>query len=373
MSDLTLILLAAGESRRFKAGVKKQWIRIGQEPLWQHVTNRFIESDLFAYVIIAAHPDEIDYMRLHGDYTIITGGPTRQTSLKNALKQVTTDYVMVSDVARGCIDAEVIERLIASKTEADCIVPALKVHDTVVYDGNTIDRDALLRIQTPQLSNTSILRQALSGAGEYTDESSAVVAAGGSRHFIDGDERAQKLTLLGDLAALECLKAPAQTQLSGGGLDVHAFDTSGQMVLCGVPIDHPVGFAAHSDGDVAVHALIDALLGAAGMGDIGMLFPDTDSAYENIDSTILLAETVSRLRRYGFGIVNVDLTIAAQTPRLATYKTAMRNRLSQVLGLPAVRVNVKATTTEKLGFIGRKEGVAVLANATLHYVDWTKL
>lgn len=373
MSDLTLILLAAGDSSRFQCGVKKQWIRIGDQPLWEFVTNRFIDSNLFAEVIVAGHPEEVDYMRLHGDYTVVAGGGSRQASLQNALRGVRTPYVMVTDVARGCIDGDLIARLIDAREQADCIVPVLKVHDTVVYEGRTIDRDSLLRIQTPQLSKSDVLKAALQTEEAFTDESSAVVAQGGSRHFVEGDEAAHKLTTLADLAALECLEGPSAVTLCGTGMDVHAFDTQGSMVLGGVAIDHPVGFKAHSDGDVAIHALIDALLGAAGIGDIGTLFPDTDDAYKGIDSGLLLERTVALLKRYGFGIVNADITVAAQTPRLSPYKEAMRRRLGDMLGLPPVRVGVKATTTEKLGFVGRKEGVAVLASATLNYMDWTQL
>jgi 2-C-methyl-D-erythritol 4-phosphate cytidylyltransferase/2-C-methyl-D-erythritol 2,4-cyclodiphosphate synthase len=372
LSDLTLILLAAGDSSRFRTAVKKQWLRIGEEPLWEYVTKSFMRSGFFSRIVVVGHPDETGYMRSHGDYTVTEGGNTRQQSLRNALSLVDTPHVMVSDVARGCIPPRLLSRLVDARDEADCIVPALMVHDTVVYEGNTIDRNALLRIQTPQLSRTAALRDALDTPHEYTDESSAIVAAGGSRHFVEGDESARKLTTLADLAALECLEPPARTVLCGNGFDVHAFDTGGTMVLGGVGIDHPVGFKAHSDGDVAIHALIDALLGAAGLGDIGTLFPDTDSAYENIDSARLLERTCTLLERYGFTAVNADVTIAAQVPRLAPYKEAMRRRLAEILKLPPIRVNVKATTTEKLGFVGRKEGVAVLANATITYYDWTR-
>lgn len=373
MSDLTLILLAAGSSSRFEAGVKKQWIRIGELPLWEFVTKRFTDSGLFSRIVITAHPEDVAYMKRHGNYEIVSGGNSRQASLKAALANVDTPYVMVSDVARGCIDDGLLRRLLERRNDADCIVPAVKVHDTVVYEGNTIDRSALLRIQTPQLSRTDVLKAALQGEKEYTDESGAIVAYGGTRRFVDGDEGAQKLTTLSDLASLPCLEAPSKTTFCGNGLDIHAFDTKGTMVLGGVTIDHPVGFKAHSDGDVAIHALIDALLGAAGIGDIGMLFPDNDDTYKDMDSSVLLERTCEKLARYGFGIVNADITIAAQTPKLMPYKTPMRERLAAVMQLPPVRVSVKATTTEKLGFVGREEGVAVLASATLNYIDWTRL
>ena len=372
MSDITLILLAAGESSRFSFPVKKQWLRIGDEPLWQFVTNRFMSTERFAKAIVTAHADETDYMRAHGDYVVVEGGASRQHSLRNALEHVKTPFVMVSDVARACVDAELIERLVEAKGEADCIVPVLAMHDTVVYRGETIDRSAVFRVQTPQLSRTAALREALRNETEYTDESSAIVAAGGSRLFVGGDEHARKLTTLADLPALKCLQPPKNVTLCGTGFDVHAFDTEGTLVLCGVEIEHPVGFKAHSDGDVAIHALIDALLGAAGMGDIGTLFPDTDEAYAGIDSAVLLARTCERLRRFGFVVVNVDIAVAAQTPRLAPYIAAMRRRLADILAIAPVRVSVKATTTERLGFVGRKEGVAVMASATLNYLNWTR-
>jgi len=144
------------------------------------------------------------------------------------------------------------------------------------------------------------------------------------------------------------------------------------MKLCGVSIDVDYGFAAHSDGDVAIHALIDALLGAAGMGDIGELYPDTESAYAGADSTRLLEDTLNRIRAFGLEVGNVDMTILAQAPRLLPYKAQMRSRLAGLLGIAAHRVNIKATTAEKLGFVGRKEGVTVHAVATLNYFNWKK-
>ncbi len=370
MSDLTLILLAAGNSSRFKTAVKKQWLRIGHDPLWLYVTNRIKESLPDVTVVIAAHADEIPFMRSLCDYTIVQGGTSRQQSLKNALAEVHTPYVMVSDIARSCIDPDLIGRLIAAKEAADTIVPVLDVHDTVVYEGSTIEREKVKRVQTPQLSRTDVLRRALETATEYTDESSAVVAAGGSRAFIPGDPGAAKITLTSDLAGLECLNPPSSAVFTGNGFDVHAFEEGKPMVLGGLPIDSPRGFKAHSDGDVAIHALIDALLGAACLGDIGMLFPDSDDTYKNIDSKTLLHECVSRLHRFGFVILHADITIIAQEPRLAPYKELMRATLAPILQIPSARLSVKATTTEHLGFVGRKEGVAVMATASVHYFDW---
>ena len=220
------------------------------------------------------------------------------------------------------------------------------------------------------MSKTDVLRKALETNEEFTDESSAIVAIGGTREFILGDEDAQKITYVEDLNKISCLIPPSNDTFSGNGFDVHAFDTQGVMWLGGVKIDSDFGFIAHSDGDVAIHSLIDALLGAAGMGDIGMIFPDNDEQYKGIDSKELLRRVVTKIYNLGYIIVNVDLTIAAQTPRLAQYKDLMRETLATVMQIDKFRVNIKATTTEKLGFIGRSEGVGVWSNANLKYFNW---
>ena len=372
MSDITLILLAAGNSSRFGLPVKKQWLRIDHEPLWQFVADQFNSTALFSNIIITSHKEEVPFMEGFCDYTIVEGGETRQQSLKNAIKNVTTSYVLVSDIARACIDEQLIQTLIDAKELADVVVPTLSVNDTIVYENNTIDRDKVKRIQTPQLSKTESLKKALQTDEEFTDESSAIVASGGTRHFVDGSEDAHKITYIQDLTKLPCIKAPSNATLVGNGFDVHAFEEGREMVLGGVKIDVDYGFKAHSDGDVAIHALIDALLGAAGLGDIGMLFPDNDNSYKNIDSKELLRTTVLRLHQFGLVVLNADITIAAEAPRLSNYKSQMRSTLAQLLHIPASRMNVKATTTEKLGFIGRKEGVGVMASVTLNYYDWTQ-
>ncbi len=370
LSDLTLVLLSAGSSSRFDSSVKKQWLRIQHKPLWQYVADKFSHSGLFSQIIIVASEDDIAFMQNYADYSFVKGGSSRQHSLQNALLHVKSEYVLVSDIARACISESLLQKILAQKEEADCIVPYLHVTDTIVYENSTIDREKVKRIQTPQLSRTKILQKALQTPTEFTDESSAIVAYGGTRTFVAGDEDAYKITFTQDLNRLPCLKAPSSDILSGNGFDVHAFDDKGQMVLGGVKIDADYGFKAHSDGDVALHALIDALLGAAGMGDIGMLFPDNDSAYKGIDSKELLQRVVGKIYSYGFEIVNADITIAAQKPRIANYKDAMRKTIAEILKIDKARVNVKATTTEKLGFIGRSEGVGVIANANLKYFNW---
>jgi len=373
LSDLTLILLAAGNSSRFESDVKKQWLRINHKPLWQFVADRLQKTGYFKKIIITSSSEDIEFMRTYSDYTFIEGSSTRQKSLENAVKEVNSEFVLVSDIARSCISESFLEAIISKIGKSDCIVPFLKVTDTVVYENETIDRDKVKRIQTPQLSRTIVLKNALKTDKDFTDESSAIVANGGSRKFILGEEDAHKITYIQDLNKLPCLETPSNDTLSGTGFDVHAFDDKGDMYLGGVKINSEFGFKAHSDGDVAIHALIDALLGAAGMGDIGMLFPDNDDLYKGIDSKELLKKVVTKINNFGFLIVNVDITIAAQKPRIGSYKLPMRQTIAKILRIDNSRVNIKATTTEKLGFIGRGEGVGVIANANLKYYDWTKI
>ena len=373
LQDLTLILLAAGSSSRFECDVKKQWLRIGHEPLWQFVARKCVETKLFDKIVITSSKEDIEAMKNYDSFSFVEGSTTRQRSLKNALKEVESDYVLVSDIARSCVSEEFLKKIISKKGEADCIVPYLKVSDTIVYENETIDREQVKRIQTPQLSRTSVLKNSLDTDKEFTDESSAIVANGGSREFILGESEANKITFIQDLNSISCLSQPSSDILSGTGFDVHAFDDNEEMYLGGVKIESSFGFKAHSDGDVAIHALIDALLGAAGMGDIGEMFPDSSDEFKDIDSKILLQRVVKKINSFGFIIVNVDLTIAAQTPRIGKYKLQMRKTISDIIGCDSNRVNIKATTTEKLGFIGRSEGVGVIANANLKYFDWTKI
>ena len=373
MSDTTLILLGAGGSTRFKVDVKKQWLYSGDTPLWLHVAQTFASVGAFKKIIVVSSKEEIDFMQNFANFLYVEGGDSRQASLTHAMEHVDSEYVLVSDIARCCIDKETIQRILDAKTKASCIVPVLSVVDTLYLEGTPIDREKAKIIQTPQLSIARILKKALETTKSFTDESSAIAYLGESVAFVAGSPMAHKLTTIEDLAKLSCLKAPSPKTLTGFGVDIHPFESGKTMFLCGVQIDTAYGFKAHSDGDVAIHALIDALLGAAGMGDIGMMFPDNDATFKGIDSKELLSVVVAKLRRFGFVIVNVDITIAAEKPRIGNYKTAMRKTLSTLLNIQSQRVNIKATTTEKLGFIGRGEGVGVIANANLKYFDWTTI
>ncbi len=373
MSDITLVLLSAGKASRFRKNsyVKKQWLYIDDEPLWLFVAKRFLNFYNFSKVIIVSSKDEVNYMKSFDDrFLYVEGGRHRQESIKNALEFVKSEYVLVSDVARACVTKQMIEEIIASKQKADVVVPALGVADSVVYKEESIDRDEVKLIQTPQLSKTKILKKAVEKKELFNDDSSAIRADGGSVFFTKGNILAKKITTFADLEEIKCLKAPKELYFCGNGYDVHKFCKDRDMYLCGVKIDTPLGFEAHSDGDVAIHALIDSLLGAIGAGDIGELFPDSNEEFKDIDSKLLLKRVVDFVMSVGFEIVNVDITIQAQKPKLSKYKLEMRKTLADILKIEPIRVNVKATTTEGLGFVGREEGVAVIATSQVKIYNW---
>lgn len=371
MQNVTLIVLCAGNSSRFKHNTKKQWLRIENEPLWLNVTRKLSSYSNFEKVIVCSHKNELNYMKnFCDDFTFIEGGSTRQESIVNSLKEVTTSHVMISDVARACIPKSVIIELLENKDNADCIVPVLNVSDTVVYEDKTINREKVKLIQTPQLSNTKILKESLNTKIEYTDDSSAIKAGNGSIKYIKGSIESKKLTFGDELDSLPSLKAPSNNFFTGTGFDIHQFEDKRDMFLGGIKLPTDYGFKAHSDGDVLIHSLIDALLGACGAGDIGEFFPDTSAEFKDIDSKILLKNIVEFIYNVGYEIVNVDLTIIAQIPKINPHKNEIKNSISKLLGIEKPFVNIKATTAEKMGFIGRSEGVAVQSIATLKYYDW---
>ena len=373
MLDTTLIILCAGNSTRFQALPKKQWLRCGNKPLWLNVAKKLSSYADFEKTIVVGHKNELNYMKNYSsDFIFVAGGDTRQESMENSLQNVTTKYVMITDVARSCIPKKVIKSLLKNKTKAECIVPYLNVSDTVVYKNNTIKRDDVKLIQTPQLSQTEIIKKALKNSETFTDDSSAIKNIGGTVFYIKGSSLSKKLTFGDELEELNCLKKPNNDTFVGTGIDIHPFEKNKQMVLGGVKIDCEYGFKAHSDGDVLIHSVIDALLGAIGAGDIGEFFPDTDDKYKNIDSKELLKYIVKFVSNVGYEINNIDLTIIAQIPKINPHKVKIKEKLSKLLKIPSYKINIKATTAEKLGFIGREEAVAVQSIASLKYYDWTK-
>jgi 2-C-methyl-D-erythritol 4-phosphate cytidylyltransferase/2-C-methyl-D-erythritol 2,4-cyclodiphosphate synthase len=372
LQDISLILLGAGSGSRFKLPPKKQWIWSGTKPLWLQVADNFQAIGEFQKTIIVSSKEDIVSMSKFADYLFVEGGRSRQASLKKGLKYVQTPFVLVSDIARCCLDKDMIGRIVSSKKHNSCVVPTLKAVDTLYFKGSPLNREDVQIIQTPQLSCTETLKRALDTGEEFTDDSSALASIGGEIIFVEGSPKAHKLTTVQYLSKLSCLSPPSKRALVGFGIDIHPFEEGKKMYLCGVEMESDFGFKAHSDGDVAIHALIDALLGASGLGDIGEFYPDSSEKYRGISSTQLLEDTVTRLTSYGFVIGNVDISIIAQTPRVSNYKQKMRFNLAKLLNLTPNLVNIKATTAEKLGWIGRKEGVAVEAVATLYYYDWTE-
>ena len=373
MSDITLVVLCAGESSRFELSVKKQWIRIDNEPLWLNVSNRLSSYSDFNKTIVVGHKDELTYMEnFSEDFTFVAGGKTRQQSIVNALKNVNSKYVMITDVARCCVPKKIIKNLIHNRKDASIIVPTLKVADTVVYEENTINRDNVKIIQTPQLSNTKLLKKATNVETDFTDDSSAIKSIGGTVKYIKGSEKSTKITFGEEINSLNCLKKPNNHTFIGNGIDIHQFEKKKQMVLGGVNIDSEVGFKAHSDGDVLIHSVIDALLGACGAGDIGEFFPDTDSKYKNADSKKLIEYIVKFITNVGYKIINIDLTILAEKPKINPHKKAIKSTMASLLNIEKQQINIKATTAEKMSFVGREEGVVVLSSASLKYYDWTQ-
>lgn len=336
-------------------------------------------------VVAAALPrDKID--------TVI-GGASRQESVLNGLKALANraapgDWVVVHDAARPCLSAADLAALIdalPNQDESDHgggtgAVLAAPIHDTVKRerDGiavDTVDREGLWRALTPQVFGYARLRRALEDVVHQgtavTDEAQAMERIGVRARLVRGSPFNIKVTRNEDLAMAEAIlrgTAPPKEQPTmriGQGFDVHAFGEGDHVVLGGVTIAYERGVIAHSDGDVVIHALCDAVLGALGLGDIGQHFPDTDLTYRGADSRVFLREVAARMREAGLALVNADITVLAEAPRIVKHKPAMASNLAADLGVPPQAINIKATTTEKLGFVGRGEGLAASAAVLL--------
>ncbi|WP_299546750.1 2-C-methyl-D-erythritol 2,4-cyclodiphosphate synthase [uncultured Helicobacter sp.] len=398
MPKIALILLGAGESTRFrdltqvptktneqKNAVtklpKKQWIRLNEIPVWLKVAKELHSIYPFCDFVLSAMESEIFYMRkyldfYHLNFKLACGGVTRQDSLKNAIALLDSnvEFVFVSDIARCNISQTLCQRILKEVGKYDCVVPFLKIQDTIAYEDLTLQylkRECLKIIQTPQLSRLSKLKVAFK-KGNFTDESSGICAIGGSVGFVEGEQTARKLTFLQDLKSLN-LPPPSNQTLIGIGGDIHALTSGDGIILGGIPISCPYRLIAHSDGDVCLHALCDAILGAIGAGDIGEWFPDNSLTYKGADSKQLLAKVVNFAYSVGYSFKQADLTIFAQKPKISPFKSAMESQIATLLGIPNFKVNVKATTTEKLGFIGREEGIFVQASVVLGYFNWKNL
>lgn len=311
------------------------------------------------------------------DAVFIPGGKERADSVFNGLEAVESpdDLVLVHDGARPLVTAKLIRRCVACAEKHRGAVPALKNADTLKKadpDGRvitTVDREGIYRVQTPQCFYAGDLKAAYAAARgrRFTDEAALMENAGFPVWLCEGDPANIKLTAPEDLVMANRLVS--RVYRTGFGLDAHRLTEGRRLVLCGVDIPFEKGLDGHSDADAPLHALADALLGAAAMGDIGKLYPDNDDRYLGISSMLLLKDTAERVRREGFDIVSCDITVVCQRPKLAPYIPEMRRNIASCLGVAPGRVSVKATTTEKMGYEGRGEGISAHACATLSQED----
>jgi 2-C-methyl-D-erythritol 4-phosphate cytidylyltransferase/2-C-methyl-D-erythritol 2,4-cyclodiphosphate synthase len=307
-------------------------------------------------------------------YKIAYGGETRRDSVRNGLDALPDDcgFVAIHDAARPFVTGGLIERVFEAAEESGAAIPAIGVTDTTIDidDGvSYLIRDKLRSVQTPQIFLTPIIKEAhcaASDSDKYTDDASIVIACGHPVTVVEGEQTNIKLTYAyqfdNSFAKTDTHCAPL---LVGFGYDVHQLVPDRDLVLCGVYVPHTLGLLGHSDADVATHALMDAILGGAAMGDIGKHFPDSDPAYSGIYSIELLRRVISIVEARGYNIVNVDITIAAERPKIAKYIEDMRQNLANAMHIDVNYISVKATTTERLGFVGREEGIAAFAVCSL--------
>ncbi len=374
MPTAAVIVPAAGRGIRMGEGLAKQYRPLGDRPVLWHTLARLQACPRIGRIIVAIHADDDERFRqVAADpffdklQAPVGGGATRSDSVRAGLRALTDEeLVLVHDAVRPWVSMDLIERVVEAAAEHGAAVPALPVTETIkVVEGDrvieSLDRSRLYRAQTPQGFRRALLESAFQSSGPApppTDEASMLERAGIPVRMVRGEPDNVKITHPADLRTSAEVRA-------GLGYDVHAFAAGRPLILGGVRIPADRGLAGHSDADVLAHAVIDALLGAAGLGDIGRLFPDDDPEYEGISSLVLLERVGDRLRGVRAEVIHVDAVVMAQAPKLAPHAGAMAEALAGALGIGADRISVKATTTERLGFIGRQEGIAAQAVATV--------
>ncbi len=371
------IVPAAGSGRRLGLATPKQYLYLGDRTILQRTVDTLCACAWIRTILVVVAPDDQiaeDLLRDRPRVRVCkVGGQTRRDSVRAALaclEQVADqDWILVHDAARPALTAQLLERL-KEGVQNDPVggLLALPIADTVKRQtsgslhrsADTVDRDGLWQAQTPQVFRRGLLQKALDQAPSATDEASAIESLGQQPLLILGARENFKVTTLEDYALMQQLLTAATAKpvfRIGQGYDVHALVPGRRLLLGGVEIASDLGLLGHSDADVLTHALIDALLGAAALGDIGQHFPDHDPQYAGADSLQLLSETLVKVRLVGYVPVNIDATVIAQTPRLASYIEAINANLQRVCAMPAGSINVKAKTNEKLGFEGRSEGI----------------
>jgi len=368
------LIVAAGFGSRTGGDTPKQFRMVRGKPMLRHSYAEFASHPEIDDIVVAiAEGQEADARAaLTGlpDATFVTGGATRRESVRNGLQAISeasgADFVLIHDAARPFLTHRVIDDLINALLESTGAVPALPVVDSLARgDGTlsgTVARENLWRIQTPQAFHfDAILAAHLNWSGdEPTDDARMLMAMDQQVRIIQGEEALAKFTFASDFAGQD-MKPSIR---SGSGFDVHRLVPDEELWLCGVHIPHDKGLAGHSDADVAMHALTDAILGAMALGDIGDHFPPSDAQWRGASSDRFLSHAIQLARDAGYDLANADITIICEAPKIGPHKNVMRARLAAIMAVDVARVSVKATTTEMLGFTGRGEGIAAQAVAS---------
>jgi 2-C-methyl-D-erythritol 4-phosphate cytidylyltransferase / 2-C-methyl-D-erythritol 2,4-cyclodiphosphate synthase len=372
------ILVAAGSGSRFGADIPKQFLTLAGKPVIRHAAEALAAETALLQPVGDGSQIEDLLAGIWGCLPSVPGGATRQDSVRAGLEALVPhapDVVLVHDAARPIIPAGTIPALLAALAEAAGAIPGAPVADTLkrVERGvimETVPRTGLFRAQTPQAFRFGTLLEAhRSGLTGATDDASLLEAAGLSVEVVAGSDDNIKLTYPEDLTRLErIMSVPLQPRV-GTGYDVHVLEAGRPLYLCGVRIEHEKGLAGHSDADVGIHALCDAIYGALAEGDIGRHFPPSQAAWKDADSARFLRHAAERIAARGGRLVNADVTLICERPKITPHAAAMMQRLAELLGVDAGRISVKATTTERLGFTGRGEGIAAQAVVSILVPD----
>jgi 2-C-methyl-D-erythritol 4-phosphate cytidylyltransferase/2-C-methyl-D-erythritol 2,4-cyclodiphosphate synthase len=391
MTDrVAAVVVAAGRGLRAGGDVPKQYRPILGEPVIRPSLVALAEHDGIAAVQPVIHPDDAALFRAASQgldlLPPVNGGALRQASVRaglEALEPRCPDLVLVHDAARPFASAALIARAIAAARASGAAIPVVPVADTVKtvdaagYVTGTIDRAPLRLVQTPQAFGFAALLKAhhrakAAGREDFTDDAALAEWAGLTVTTFEGEAGNVKLTSNEDFARAEVAKLAGLSDVrTGFGFDVHQFGDGDHVMLGGVRIPHGRGLSGHSDADVVLHALVDAILGALADGDIGVHFPPTDPRWRGASSDRFFAFAVERLRARGGRIAHLDVTVVCEAPRIGAHRDAIRARIAAIAALPIERVGVKATTSEKMGFTGRGEGMAAFANATVR-LPWNE-
>ena len=366
------IIVAAGRGTRAGGDLPKQWQMLAGQPVLAHTLGAFLGM----LRVLVIHPDDRARAEaLAGEALIVAGGDTRAQSVQNALTALEgrgVTRVLIHDGARPLVSAALIARVLAALDQGPAAAPALAVTDALwtgvqEHVSGTQDRSGLYRAQTPQgFDFASILAAHRAHPGGAADDVEVARAAGLDVTIVEGEEDNLKLTFPGDFARAEAiLKGRGMDIRLGNGFDVHAFCEGDHVWLCGVKVPHDKGLLGHSDADVGMHALTDAIYGALAAGDIGRHFPPSDPQWKGAESHIFLRHAAELARSRGFQISNCDVTLICERPKIGPHAGAMQAALAAIMGAKPDRVSVKATTSERLGFTGREEGIAAIATATL--------